>query len=265
MIYRKSLGKPQTWKLSSKSFEGSHLLPALTRVNKQVRAEALAVYYGENTLRIQITDKVDKPVSLHPTRAVAEAETEACLKFYRVLDRAFARGTGTPGLSIMSFLQRLDVVFYHQWDPYLQGFFVGRQQRFEVIRRADYLQMTFSLRQGADKHDDESTLIYEDRSGNKEGGDGKVGNASTDWKSCAAVNSALRRTMAKFGPICKKQDGDTIVEYGMLEVICPMHHLVGILWRCAKEWPDANCLVTFSWRKVQSPITVLSTAWQLRA
>lgn len=64
-------------------------------------------------------------------------------------------------------------------------------------------------------------MIYEDDSGNKKGGHGKVGNASKDWKCRAAVCSSLRRTMVQFGMTCKKQDGDSTVEHGRLEEIRP--------------------------------------------
>ncbi|ROW02503.1 hypothetical protein VMCG_06025 [Cytospora schulzeri] len=182
MIYRRSLGEFKPWKLSSKSFDGSHLQPSLTRVNKKVRAEALHIYYGEDTLCIQITDEENRAVERNSGvtfREAYQAERKAFQRFHRVFDALSAGGTWPPGTSSLGLLKRLDVVYYYYYHSSIG--WPGDCFLPIAISDADVFEITFSLDSSRDKHDDEDVKIIEYQDwGVPCVGEGKVGNTSTD-------------------------------------------------------------------------------------
>ncbi|KUI72139.1 hypothetical protein VM1G_07430 [Cytospora mali] len=125
MIYREALGEPPPWSVGSKSFEFDHVQPPLARVNRQVRVESLAVYYGENTLCVQVRSMEDHSRTISKiTQVESDEESDEELMFGKENDeeqlsrfrRMFANllaGVAEPsGVNGLQFMKKLDVVCF---------------------------------------------------------------------------------------------------------------------------------------------------------
>lgn len=111
--------------LSADRIEGL-VQPPLTRTNKQIRSEALPIYYGENRFRLNIPDPLDS------------SDPDAWPNFIRVF-RAFKAGRtsghGTGGMGFIRDMQCRLLQASHRRYWHLQVTFVARSQRRKGIDR----------------------------------------------------------------------------------------------------------------------------------
>lgn len=235
MIYREAL-IPRTPEGIKKDVR-TLAQPPLARVSRQLRAESVPIFYGENLFSINIEAlSVGFHVQQYRRAVEARRQVEAAYKRYVAMFEAFsAWGSGAPGTSYISHIKRISITYHQHLYDFNNGesigFVLGVQQpvscelhepRESLYEPENHTRMVlgYPFASVVSQNVVPEVLNSADRA--------RICQSVVDWGDFATVRAAVFDEM------------DEWVSYdAALSQLFPRGRIAAMLWFCAKECPLA--------------------------